>query len=148
MDALWAMLEGYLPHHGPRGASTETLKTYKTGMTKFIGWAQDNAVSLLRPRRNMSSGYVGWLLETQRLSASTGRTYVAAARNLYVALRWAGATKADPFHDVRVAPERTAPEEKRHGSGTPLPAPCAPRARSRLTVAARQTGSRLASQRS
>ena len=55
---------------------------------------QLQAISLLLPGRHDGQGYVNTLL--------------AAAGCLYRALRWAAATDADPFNDVRVPKDRTS----------------------------------------
>jgi integrase/recombinase XerC len=47
------------------------------------------------------------------LKASSVRSRLASARALFAALRWAGASEAEPFSDVRVKPDLEAPDEKR-----------------------------------
>lgn len=52
-------------------------------------------------------------LEAKGLAASTVRQRLAAARALWAALRWAGATQVDPFADVKPALDKTPAHEKR-----------------------------------
>jgi len=52
-------------------------------------------------------------LEDAGKKPATVQLKLAAARALYAALRWAGATDAAPFASVRAAPEKTAPWDRR-----------------------------------
>jgi len=52
-------------------------------------------------------------MEDAGLKPSTVRVRLAAARALYAALRWSGATDANPFTDARPAKDKTAPKDKR-----------------------------------
>lgn len=113
-DALWALVEAFLVTHGRRGArvSDHTLSSYQKGLTVFLDWAGPAGVSLLRP--GGSDGYrFTRHLEGLKLAPSSVRTRLAAARALYGALRWSGATDSAPFTDVRTAPDPTPRHEKR-----------------------------------
>lgn len=113
-DALWALVEAFLVTHGRRGArvSDHTLSSYQKGLTVFLDWAGPAGVSLLRP--GGSDGYrFTRHLEGLKLAPSSVRTRLAAARALYGALRWSGATDSSPFTDVRTAPDPTPRHEKR-----------------------------------
>jgi integrase len=72
-------------------------------------WREEN---LLQPRRDAA---VLWLrrLEQSGLAPATVQVCLAAARALYGALRWAGATQDDPFTGSRPARDPTPTWEKR-----------------------------------
>ncbi|GHF94024.1 integrase [Deinococcus piscis] len=105
---LISLTTAYLAHGGSSGVLTSprTVEAYQLGTRQFVEYAQNNAVSLLKPGRHMAQGYVNWMLAQGRKPAGVGLK-VAAAGCLYRALRWAGATEADPFRDVRVPKDRT-----------------------------------------
>jgi len=118
-DELWALTEAYLFLHGSKGAraSRHTLRTYRRGFEDLLdGWQGEN---LLRPSRDAGVLYIRRLESTPldgsgaRPQPSTLQVKLAAARTLYRALRWAGATEARPFENVRVAKDPTPPWEKR-----------------------------------
>lgn len=113
-EGLWALMEAQLVLHGGRGArvSQHTLHSYETGLRVFLDWAGPAGVSLLRPKPQDGFRYVRHL-EAAGLSPSSVRTRLAAARSLYTALRWAGATEAAPFTDVRAAYDSVPRWEKR-----------------------------------
>ncbi|MBZ9715537.1 tyrosine-type recombinase/integrase [Deinococcus multiflagellatus] len=113
-DALWALVEAFLVTRGGRGArvSKHTLESYQIGVQTFLDWAQPNSVSLLRPRANDGFRYARFL-EAQGLSPSSVRVRLAAARSLFSALRWAEATQAAPFTDVKTAADPVPRWEKR-----------------------------------
>jgi site-specific recombinase XerD len=98
---LWSLLEAYLATYGAAGAklSPHTLRSYRGGLHAFLDYAGNNAFNLIRPGRDAGAR---WLrsLEAEGQSASTVRVRLAAVRMLYRALRWAGATEADPFADA------------------------------------------------
>lgn len=122
-DALWELIEAHLTLRGVRGVTTSrhTLRAYRRGLHELLlMWAGEN---LLRPTRDAGPLFVQRLLAGERaellaaeqggsrrgrrakpgpLSAATVALRVAAARALYDALAWAGATDADPFRDVRI----------------------------------------------
>ena len=58
------------------------------------------------PRRTPDGHPVG-------LTPASVQVYLAAARALYAALRWAGATTADPWRDVKAPKDLTAASDKR-----------------------------------
>ncbi len=109
--ALWSLAEAHLTLQGRSGAtlSAHTRRSYRAGVLALVdAWRQEN---LLHPRRNAGAL---WLrtLEAEALSPATLRVRLAAARTLYRALRWAGATEADPFAGVRPPRDATAPWDK------------------------------------
>lgn len=112
--ALWDLLEANLILNGLTGArvSPHTLRAYRKGLHTFLDFARVAGVQLLRPRPNHGAAYARWL-EGQCYNTSTVRVRLAAARKLFAALRWAGATDATPFADVRPAPDPVPRTEKR-----------------------------------
>ena len=123
LDELWALTEAYLFLHGSKGAraSKHTLRTYRRGIEDLLaGWQHEN---LLRPARDAGVLYIRRLESTANPEtgaapqASTLQVKLAAARTLYRALRWSGATEARPFENVRVAKDPTPPWEKRRPYG-------------------------------
>ncbi len=121
-EELWALTEAYLFLHGSKGAkaSQHTLRTYRRGVLDLLtAWAGEN---LLRPSRDAGVLYLRRLeagLQPDGTPAkrppspATLQVKLAAARTLYRALRWSGATEARPFEDVRAAKDPTPAWEKR-----------------------------------
>jgi len=121
--AMWELVQAHLTLRGTSGAATSrhTLRAYRRGIDELLTlWQGEN---LLRPARDAGPLYVQRLLTGDRsellvadatrtgrgrrakqgpLSPATVSLRVAAARALYDALAWAGATEADPFRDVRI----------------------------------------------
>lgn len=121
VDELWALTEAYLFLHGSKGArvSRHTLRTYRRGVVDVLeAWHGEN---LLRPSRDAGVLYMRRLESgdghAEAPKPATLQVKLAAARTLYRALRWAGATEARPFEDVRVAKDPTPPWEKRRPYG-------------------------------
>lgn len=111
--ALWALADAHLTLHGKAGArvSPHTRDNYKRGIAVLLAaWREEN---LLRPGRNAGAL---WLreMEDEGLKPSTVKVRLAAARTLYAALRWAGATDADPLRDAKTAKDPVPAWEKRH----------------------------------
>lgn len=111
---LWSLTEAHLLLNGLAGAkvSAHTVRAYQKGVQTFLEYAREAGVQLLRPRPNHGAAFVRWL-ESHGHSTSTVRVRLAAGRKLFSALRWAGATEATPFADVRPAPDPVARTEKR-----------------------------------
>lgn len=113
---LLGLLDAWLTLFGRSGGtpSPYTRRNYRQGARLLLdAWRQEN---LLRPRREAAAL---WLrtLEAGRgqspCAPSTTRLRLAAARALYAALRWTGATEADPFADLRPRRDPTAAWDKR-----------------------------------
>lgn len=109
---LQDLAEAWLTLYGKAGAtlSPYTRRNYRHGVRELIdAWAQE---TLLRPTRNAGAL---WLrrLEGAGLKPATVQIRLAAARSLYAALRWAGATTADPFESARPARDKTPAWERR-----------------------------------
>ena len=106
--ALVSLATAYLAHQGGSGVLTSprTVEAYALGTRQFAEYATAQALSLLRPGRHDAQGYINHLLAAGRKPAGV-QLKVAAAGCLYRALRWAGATDADPFRDTRVPRDRT-----------------------------------------
>lgn len=130
VEDLWRLLEAHLTLLGDSGVATSqhTLRAYRRGVVELVTmWGGEN---LLRPSRDAGALYLQRLRAGDRPeiteSAETGKRgrrpkpgplapatielRLAAARALYQALRWAGATEADPFRDLSVG-RRTSREE-------------------------------------
>ncbi|GBF04788.1 integrase/recombinase [Deinococcus aerius] len=106
--ALVSLTTAYLAHGGGSGVLTSprTVEAYALGTRQFVEYASSQAVNLLRPGRHDAQGYINTLLAAGRKPAGV-QLKVAAAGCLYRALRWAGATEADPFRDARVPRDPT-----------------------------------------
>jgi integrase len=111
---LWSLLEAFLATYGAAGAtlSRHTLRAYHCGLDVFLQHAMEQGINLIRPARDVGAR---WLrtLEASGLAPATVKVRLAAARMLYRALRWAGATEADPFADAKPAKDVTAAWDKR-----------------------------------
>jgi len=129
LETLWRIVESYIITKGRKKANTSpaTLLAYRVGLDRLLHeWSGEN---LLRPSRNAADAYVvklqdgGTLLPSKRegraarpakpLDPGTIQVRLAAARALYRALRWTGATEANPFADVVAPPNGTPPEDRR-----------------------------------
>jgi len=113
-EGLWSLIESFLVTRGARGAkvSDHTLTSYRQGLAAFLAWSVPAGMSLLRPRPNDGFAYARHL-EQSGLAPSSVKVRLAAARALYAALRWAGATDAAPLTDVRAARDPVPAWEKR-----------------------------------
>ena len=130
-EKLWALTNAYLTLHGGKGSkvSERTCENYRRGVLDLLSdWEHEN---LVRPSRDAGVVWVRGLEEklvvhpltgeaklgpdgsVKTLSPATVQVKLAAARTFYKALRWAGATQATPFSDVKVAKDPVAPWEKR-----------------------------------
>jgi integrase/recombinase XerC len=131
LERLWRLTEAHLTLHGASGVGTSkhTLRAYKRGLVELLTlWSGE---SLLRPARDAGALYVQRLRAGDRepvlaaeedgkrgrrpkkgpLAPATVELRLAAARALYDALRWAGATEADPFRDVRTGRDTNREED-------------------------------------
>ncbi len=130
-ERLWALVEAHVTLHGQSGVGTSrhTHRAYRRGIVELVALWQD--VNLLRPQRDAGVLYVQRLAAGDRapildgtptgrrgrkpkrgpLAPATVELRVAAARALYAALRWAGATDADPFRDVSIGRRATRDED-------------------------------------
>jgi integrase len=107
LETLWAITEAHLGLLGQ--PSVHTLRAYKTGLSVTLEALSGE--NILRPTKNWGLRFIREL-ETS-LKASSVRSRLASARALFAALRWAGASEAEPFSDVRVKADREAADEKR-----------------------------------
>lgn len=107
-DDLWAITLAYLTSdsHAGVGASPHTLRAYRKGVHVLVEYAASHAWNLLRPGRREPGLFVAHLTSSG-LKPATVHARVASANALYRALRWAGATDADPFSDVKRPKDRT-----------------------------------------
>lgn len=113
-DGLWNLTEAFLVFRGGRGArvSSRTLDAYRIYHHDLLVWAAASGMSFLRPKPNDGFAFIRHL-ETLNLAPSTVRGHLAAGRAVFAALRWAGATDAAPFTDVRAASDPVPAWEKR-----------------------------------
>ena len=116
-ERLWSLCEAYVVTKGRRKAATaaSTLEAYRRGVYRLVdAWSEE---SLLRPSRDAGDRYVTALQAGRGghkpLDAGTIQVRLAAAKALYKALRWSGASSATPFDDVSAPSQTTAPEERR-----------------------------------
>ena len=130
-DRLWTLTDAYLTLHGGKGAkvSERTRVNYRRGVLDLLAdWENEN---LVRPSRDAGVVWVRRLEEKpvrhpqtgevkleadgkiKTLSPATVQIKLAAARALYKALRWVGATQAAPFENVKVTKDPVSPWEKR-----------------------------------
>ncbi|UQN10411.1 site-specific integrase [Deinococcus sp. QL22] len=111
---LWAVTEAFLVMRGGRGArvSAQTLEAYAIGLRVLLAWGETSGLSFLRPRPNDGYAFVRHL-EGLGLAPSSVRVRLAGARAVFAALRWAGATDAAPFTDVRAATDPVPAWQKR-----------------------------------
>jgi integrase/recombinase XerC len=112
--ALVGLTTACLIHQGGSGVLTSprTVEAYALGTRQFVEYAAARAVNMLRPGRHDAQDYINHLLAAGRKPAGV-QLKVAAASCLYRALRWAGATEADPFRDARVPRDTTPGTVKR-----------------------------------
>lgn len=95
--------------------SQKTLDAYSLAVRDFVPWARLNGMQLLRPGKRDGGRYLANLQSRPTfgkgkrgfLSAATIAQYTAGVRALYRALRWAGATEAQPFDEVYVPSDPT-----------------------------------------
>jgi site-specific recombinase XerC len=109
---LWSLTEAFVVLHGRSGArvSPHTIDNYQRGVRTLLEhWQGEN---VLRPGRDAPLRYVREL-EDEGLAPGSISVKLASARTLYKALRWAGATDAAPFADVKAPKDPTPAEEKR-----------------------------------
>ncbi|ULH17405.1 site-specific integrase (plasmid) [Deinococcus sp. KNUC1210] len=113
-EALWALIEAYLVLRGARGGrvSPYTLRNYRAGLRMLLAWVETSGMSLLHPKPNEGAAYVR-SMENGKLKPASVKVRLAAARALFAALRWTGATDAAPFTDIRAAADRVPKHQKR-----------------------------------
>jgi len=114
-DDLLSLAESWLLLHGRREGQTRplTIAAYRQAIcallttwsaTPLLTATGDDAALWLRRIKGRAGGPA---------KPSTLIRYRAAARVLYSALRWSGATTGDPFADARVASDPTPVDERR-----------------------------------
>jgi len=110
---LWSLTETHLYLTGASGAhvSPHTLTSYRAGVRLYVTWCGSAGVTIARASADQGRAFVRWL--EGRFASASVRARLAAARQLYAALRWSGATTAAPFADCKPARDLTAAHEKR-----------------------------------
>ena len=114
-DTLLSLADAWLTLHSRRKAATSPLtrESYRQGIRALLtAWQH---VDLLKADGDAAALWLDALVgkDTKPAAPSTITRYRAAGRTLYMALRWAEATTADPFKDTRVATDPTPAWEKR-----------------------------------
>ena len=113
-EALWSLTEAYLVLNGASGTgvSSQTLKTYRWAINRFLNYAGEQAFGLLSPATGDGVRFIR-TVEAGGLSPASTRVQLAGVRLFYSALRWAEATQAAPFADVKPVRDKTAAWDKR-----------------------------------
>jgi integrase/recombinase XerC len=108
---LWDLTRAVLALNADRAAamSAHTLRAYRKGVLEVLHDLEPENV--LDPKRSWASGYRARL--SARLKPASVNVRLAAARALYTALRWSGASSADPFEGVKGVRDPTKPWQKR-----------------------------------
>ncbi len=107
---LWLVFRGYLLNHAKAGG--HTLENRRLGLVRFLTWTGGRGVNLLRPGRDVGLAYVR-ALEAEGYKPLTVRSRLATAKSFYKALRWSGATTADPFGEVKAPKDPVEPWDRR-----------------------------------
>jgi len=110
--ALSELLAGYMLTKGRARAqvSPHTLESYSQALSSLLAsWTEEQ---LLHPSPDAGDRYAG-ALSTAGYSAATVASRLAGVKAFYRALRWARATTADPFSDVRAPRDPTPRHERR-----------------------------------
>lgn len=128
-ERLWALTEAYLRRDDPQRSrpSRHTARAYRRGIEELLAlWPDGDLLSASaddvgRYVERLTTGERGPILTEDRegrrgrrptrgpLSPATIALRVAAARSMFAALRWAGATDGDPFAEAR--PRSTAADD-------------------------------------
>lgn len=95
-----------------RGVSENAMRTYSAGLRAFLAWAWAGRRDVLQPDPDLGLDFTRFLLD-RGTSPGTVATYRAGVSGFYRALRWAGATVADPMRDAPRVKDPTPRHEKR-----------------------------------
>lgn len=95
-----------------RGISENALRTYAAGVRAFLVWCWAGGRDLLHPDPDLGLDFTRYS-QARGASPGTVSTYRAGVGALYRALRWAGATVADPMRDAPRVKDPTPRHEKR-----------------------------------
>ncbi|MFK7604382.1 tyrosine-type recombinase/integrase [Deinococcus sp. SM5_A1] len=111
VEVLWSLTQA---HHTRRAGvgSVQTLRKYRLGLKRWLTYTANQAVDVLHPEIEDADLWVREM-EGSGLKPSSVGVYLAGARQLYAALRWAGATQDDPFADTKPQKDRVRPHDKR-----------------------------------
>jgi len=109
-EELFDLLTAWIRLYGRRGADTSenTIMTYRRGAEVFLRWCDLNGVKPHQVQEDDARRFLAWL---NGRSPATRQTYMAGAKALLKALRWAGLPVADAFAGLRVV-DPVAPSEK------------------------------------
>ncbi|WP_241900030.1 tyrosine-type recombinase/integrase [Deinococcus sp. UR1] len=95
-----------------RGVSENATRTYSAGVRGFLAWAWEGGRDVLQPDPDLGLDFTRYS-QARGASPGTVATYRAGVSALYRALRWAGATVADPMRDAPRVQDPTPRHEKR-----------------------------------
>ncbi|CAM3507624.1 Integrase/recombinase XerD [Deinococcus saxicola] len=82
-----------------RGVGEATIRTYGVGVRAYLTWCWEGDRDLLAPDMETAHDFTHALIR-RGASPGTVTTYRPAVSALYRALRWTGATAADPMRDA------------------------------------------------
>lgn len=110
-EALWSLTLAHQTRRGGVG-SPQTLRKYRLGVRRWTEFCGLVGVGLLQAEPEQADL---WLrrMEAEGLKPLSVGVYLAGARALYRALRWARAVTHDPFADAKPQPDRVRPHDKR-----------------------------------
>lgn len=111
LDILWSLTSAYLLRSTGE-TSAQTQRKYRLGVRRWLAYCAVQAVNVLRPEGEQADLWVRDMESSGLKPASVG-VYLAGARQLYAALRWARATTASPFADSRPVRDKVRPQDKR-----------------------------------
>ena len=109
-DALASLVTGYMRERDQ--PSQHTLASYRTSVQRYVDWAQQSGVSILRPDRNAGTRYRAHLQDVYDSPGSVN-TRLVGAQALYRALSWVDVDHVNPFLHVRGVKDKRAPERVR-----------------------------------
>lgn len=111
LGVLWSLTLAHQTRRAGLG-SVQTLRKYRLGMQRWVEFTGQAGVGLLQAEGEHADLWVR-RMETEGLKPLSVGVYLAGARAFYQALRWARATRLDPFADARPQRDRVRPQDKR-----------------------------------
>ena len=109
LEILWELEQAWLTLYSSarKNISKHTLKAYKTALKQWLIGTSDQ--SLLQ----VDSDAARLWIERLEIAPNSSQVKIAGVKAFYAALRWAGATQADPLKDVKPERDNTSKNEKR-----------------------------------
>lgn len=107
-ESLLSLWRASLAHLSKSGVKTSphTEKTYRSALLQSMPLLEGSGFDLIRPGRHAAQDLVAQMIGSG-LAPATVELRVAALRSLWSALRWAGATEADPWRGVKIPRDPT-----------------------------------------